>query len=77
MSEKEADLVKGMRENFTEQHFLKNFRIRGAVKEGIPDRMSSMRKALEYERVGKGQVIYPRSHRLMEVGENLELNFSD
>lgn len=39
--------------------------------------MRNMKAALEYDRVGKCQVIYPRLHRLMEVGENLELNFSD
>ena len=50
-------------------------RLGGDVKEGIPDRENSMRKEMEYERVWKGQVVYPRSHRLTEVG--VTLKFSD
>lgn len=72
MSRKEADLVKGIRENVTEQHFIRDLE---EMSRKAFQTENSMRKEMEYEGVWKCPVVYPRSHRLTEVG--VTLKFSD
>lgn len=54
--------------------FYKNLRLGRDLKEAGPGRENSLRKEMEYKRAWKGQMFYPRPHRLMDVRVTLELN---